>query len=97
MLLAPATLVWAAVPLGLMLLGALALVRFAAFEDEPADGMISLELQSPFSLRSALKFGLIFLAMAVIGTVASAWLGQFGFYAVSVVGGFVSSASAVAM
>jgi uncharacterized membrane protein (DUF4010 family) len=55
-----------------------------------------LALKSPFSLRSALKFGVIFLALQVLGTVAQTLFGRLGFYAVSVVGGFVSSASAVA-
>lgn len=95
-LLAPVTLVWAAFPLGLMLLASLALAKLAPLKEEKGAGPISLELQSPFSLRSALKLGLIFLAMEVIAMLASMWLGQFGFYAVSVVGGFVSSASAVA-
>jgi uncharacterized membrane protein (DUF4010 family) len=56
----------------------------------------SLPLESPFSLSSALKFGLIFLALEVVGTLAQQALGQYGFYAVSIVGGLVSSASAVA-
>jgi uncharacterized membrane protein (DUF4010 family) len=55
-----------------------------------------LGLQSPFSLKSALKFGFIFLALQVIGGRASVFFGHFGFYAVSFLGGLVSSASAVA-
>jgi uncharacterized membrane protein (DUF4010 family) len=51
-------------------------------------------MHSPFSLTAALKFGAIFLALAVAGTLAERMVGQAGFYAVSVVGGFVSSASA---
>jgi uncharacterized membrane protein (DUF4010 family) len=53
-------------------------------------------LHSPFSLTAALRFGLIFLALHVVGTLAQRALGDFGFYAVSVAGGLVSSASAVA-
>jgi uncharacterized membrane protein (DUF4010 family) len=55
-----------------------------------------LELTSPFSLRSALKFGVIFLALQVLGSIAQTLFGKLGFYFVSLVGGFVSSASAVA-
>jgi uncharacterized membrane protein (DUF4010 family) len=55
-----------------------------------------LNLEQPFSLWAALKFGLIFLALHVAGTLAQKHLGAWGFYAVSVAGGFVSSASAVA-
>jgi uncharacterized membrane protein (DUF4010 family) len=52
--------------------------------------------EQPFSLRAALRFGLIFLALHVGGTLAQRYLGMFGFYAVSIVGGMLSSASAVA-
>jgi uncharacterized membrane protein (DUF4010 family) len=55
-----------------------------------------LDLKSPFSLLSALKFGAIFLLLQVFGSVAQSLFGHFGFYAVSFVGGLVSSASAVA-
>jgi len=51
---------------------------------------------SPFSLASAVKFGLVFLALHVAGTAAQRLIGAAGFYAVSFVGGFVSSASSVA-
>jgi len=51
---------------------------------------------SPFSLSAALKYGVIFLLLQVAGTLAQRALGQLGFYAVSALGGLVSSASAVA-
>jgi uncharacterized membrane protein (DUF4010 family) len=53
-------------------------------------------LESPFSLTAAIKFGIIFLALEILGTLAQRALGQVGFYAVSTAGGLVSSASAVA-
>ena len=53
-------------------------------------------LRSPFSLQAELVFGLIFLALQVLGTLAARALGETGFYAVSLIGGLVSSASAVA-
>jgi uncharacterized membrane protein (DUF4010 family) len=96
-ILAPVTLIGAALPLGLMLLASVALARFGALPAEDGEeAPLALDLQSPFSLMSAIKFGLIFLALQVVGTLAQVWLGQVGFYAVSLVGGFVSSASAVA-
>lgn len=55
-----------------------------------------LALKSPFSLRSALKFGVIFLVFQCIGTIAQSFLGRFGFYAVTFLGGLISSASACA-
>jgi uncharacterized membrane protein (DUF4010 family) len=61
-----------------------------------APGAAGLGLRSPFSLVSALKFGALFLALNVAGTFAERWLGYLGFYGVSVAGGLVSSASAVA-
>ncbi|HET9150933.1 MAG TPA: MgtC/SapB family protein [Gemmatimonadales bacterium] len=51
---------------------------------------------SPFSLKAALQFGVAFLLLQVVGTLAQRALGESGFYGVSVLGGVVSSASAVA-
>ncbi len=96
-ILAPRVLRAAALPLGLMLLGCLALVllEWKSLGPSPS-GAGGVPLSSPFSLSGALKFGLLFLALKVAGTLAQQWLGQFGFYAVSLVGGLISSASAVA-
>ncbi len=55
-----------------------------------------LGLESPFSLTSALKYGLVFLALQIGGTLAQRYLGEWGLYATSFCGGLVSSASAVA-
>jgi uncharacterized membrane protein (DUF4010 family) len=55
-----------------------------------------LKLEQPFSLKAALKFGFIFLGLSTAGLLAQRSLGVFGFYAVSVAGGLLSSASAVA-
>lgn len=53
-------------------------------------------LGSPFTLVAALQFGLIFLALQVAGILAQRTFGDGGFYGVSLVGGLISSASAVA-
>lgn len=105
-LLAPAVLLAAAPPLVLMLAGATVFAlrgrRAEAPTGQPAEGAGPGEapmvpgFASPFSLSAALRYGAIFLALQVGGTLAQRALGQAGFYAVSVVGGFVSSASAVA-
>jgi uncharacterized membrane protein (DUF4010 family) len=63
--------------------------------DYPPDAA-GLRLESPFSLGSALKFGVLFLGLRIAGILAQRWLGDVGFYAVSLTGGLVSSASAVA-
>jgi uncharacterized membrane protein (DUF4010 family) len=92
----PPVLLVAAGSLGLMFAASVALALFARRPPVQVGEEKPLALKSPFSLRSALKFGLIFLLLQVAGTVAQATFGRFGFYAVSVVGGLVSSASAVA-
>lgn len=55
-----------------------------------------LHLESPFSLKSALKYGLFFLVLQVVVVLAQQALGQVGVYVTSLLGGLVSSASAVA-
>jgi uncharacterized membrane protein (DUF4010 family) len=56
----------------------------------------SVTLASPVSLVRVLKFGVVFLAINVTGTLAERYLGRFGLLIVSLVGGAVSSASATA-
>ncbi len=60
------------------------------------DAPALVAMRSPFSPVATLKFGLVFLALEVLGTLAQRGAGSIGFYAVSVAGGAVSSASAVA-
>ncbi len=62
----------------------------------PHGDVPTLQLESPFSLSSALRFGAVFLALEVAGTLGQQYSGKAGFYAVSVAGGLFSSASAVA-
>jgi uncharacterized membrane protein (DUF4010 family) len=96
LLLAPAALLSSLLAFLLMLatVGTMILLRRRKGE---AEGQTpELSLKSPFSIQSAIKFGMIFLALQVAGTLAQRLLGKVGFYAVSLVGGLVSSASAVA-
>jgi uncharacterized membrane protein (DUF4010 family) len=107
-LLAPLALINAATGLTLMIAGAsIAIIwrRTDVHDGESNRDRLGMEspnttvlpaLESPFSLTAAFKFGIIFLALDVAGTVAQRALGETGFYAVSAVGGLVSSASAVA-
>jgi uncharacterized membrane protein (DUF4010 family) len=92
----PAALAVAAGSLAVMLGVSVGLTFLARRPPLQASEERPLSLTSPFSLRSALKFGAIFLVLQVAGTLAQTVFGRFGFYAVSVVGGLVSSASAVA-
>lgn len=102
-LFSPAALRSAAVPLTMMLLGtSTALVQYrwaraGRFSDDAAEPPTTLStLESPFSPLAALKFGVVFLALQIAGTIAQRALGAGGFYLISVVGGVASSASAVA-
>ncbi len=68
----------------------------AAGGGDPGPPVPDLRLESPFSIRSALQLGLLFVGLQVAGTLAQRTLGELGFYSVSVVGGLLSSSSAVA-
>lgn len=92
---AASTLTTAAVPLGVMAAGA-TVTAFVFDGGRTTPGAITeVGLRSPFSLTSALKFGVVFLALQVVGGIANNALGGTGFYSVAFVGGFVSSASTV--
>ena len=84
-----------ALPLTLMLLVSILLwVRHPLPSGSEAQGSLSLE--SPFQLSAALKFGLVFLALNVVGGLAQRNFGSGSFYFVSVAGGLLSSASSIA-
>jgi len=99
MILAPLALVGSLMAFGLMLLTSSVFVllsyrRRQQHIDE--EGAVKLELDLPFSLPQALKYGVVFLLLHVLGGVTQREFGDVGFYFVSVVGGLMSSASAVA-
>ncbi len=95
-LLAPGALLSSALAFAFMLAAGGAMIFLRGKSDgHPTEAPV-LSLKSPFSIQSAFKFGLIFLGLQIGGTLAQRLLGKVGFYAVSLVGGFVSSASAVA-
>ena len=96
--LAPSALQVALPTLALMLISCAALVfGFRRFSQAPEPETTPvLHLESPFSLQSALKFGAILLIIQVAAVVAQQVVGQFGIYAVSLLGGLFSSASTVA-
>lgn len=103
-LLAPLALLDAALPLALMIAGAAVAVLWQGnnkrtvqdIADVQSDELSLPTLESPFSLTAVFKFGIIFLALGIAGAIAQRALGELGFYAVSAVGGVISSASAVA-
>ena len=99
LLLAPAALVGGLPAFALMVA---ALVGLVAHERPWADYGAAdqtapeIRLGSPFSLGQTLKYGAVFLALHVLGGLMQRQFGDAGFYVVSVLGGVVSSASAVA-
>jgi len=95
-ILSPHSLTGAGPALGLMLVSSTAMALSATRPRLPASAEKPLAIQSPFSLWATLKFGAIFLALQVVGTGAQILFGAWGLYAVSFLGGLVSSASAVA-
>lgn len=94
-ILAPSCLTVAALPLTAMVLVCAGLAFWPSGGAASQDSEPGIRLDSPFSLKQALKFGLLFLAVSVLGSLGQRWLGAGGFYAVSAAGGLASSASAV--
>lgn len=92
--LAPAALPMAILPIGLMLLVTV-VFALGGMRAQVAHAP-ELQVSSPFSLKSALEFGMYFLVLTVIGGLSQALLGDLGFYAVSFFGGMVSSSSTAA-
>jgi len=97
LVLAPEAAVATAASSGLMLLASLAPgLRLLKPSDDGGPSDRPIPLSSPLSLISVLRFGLLFLALQVAGALAQRQFGSGGFFIVCVLGGFVSSASAVA-
>lgn len=97
-LIAPAALLGAALPLALMLAASALLVAWSMHRRRRYGGVVAPELHMdmPFSLPQALKYGAIFLVLHIAGALTQRQFGDAGFYAVSIIGGVFSSASAVA-
>lgn len=88
---ARAAVITAAPPLTMMIVAAAICIWLQRKHGQTHVG--SLHLSSPLSLPKVFRFGLIFLAIEIIGTLGQRYLGHFGFLLVSVIGGLVSSAS----
>ena len=90
----PAAVAAAAGPLVVMALGALIFVRQSRARSAGAPAEIHLE--SPVSIKHVLNFAGLFLLIQIVSTLGERHLGKFGFLGISVLGGFVSSASTTA-
>jgi uncharacterized membrane protein (DUF4010 family) len=75
---------------------ALALLSYNHRAPRSASDPPNIRLELPFSLPVALKYGFLFLLLHIFGSIMQKEFGPTGFYVVSVLGGFMSSASAVA-
>ncbi|MCG3141961.1 MAG: hypothetical protein HDKAJFGB_03321 [Anaerolineae bacterium] len=95
-LIAPHALLYALLPLGLMLASCSLFIILARHTPSPDADTPLLHLESPFSLQAALKLALVFLALQIISVIALDLLGQIGVYVTSFLGGLISSASATA-
>ena len=85
-----------AIPLVLMLLASAILWRLHVPPKTDAPGPEGLSLESPFKISAALKFGLVFLLLNVVGALAQRSFGASSFYFVSIAGGLLSSGSSIA-
>jgi len=97
--LAPSVLISAVPPLFCMLAVCFGLIiATLRRRDQAAAPLLStnVQLDLPFSLWVALKYGALFLLLHVAGVTTQRMFGDVGVYAVSLLGGLVSSASAVA-
>jgi uncharacterized membrane protein (DUF4010 family) len=91
---APGAVSIAVWPLLAMTVGALIFAWKA--RDRGAEPVRSLNLDSPVSLQHVLNLGALFVLMEIVGTIGARYLGKFGFLALSLLGGTVSSASTTA-
>lgn len=99
LILAPVALLSASGAFALMMLASAALVLASYGQGgrrRAAAPVPEIQLGLPFSLPLALKYGLVFLILHIVGGLTQRHFGDAGFYFVSVVGGLMSSASAVA-
>jgi len=96
-ILALSTLGYVALPLTVMILVCAIMLWWRKTHDnEVIEKEFNLKISSPFSLWGALKFGLLFVIIQAAGVLSQRYLGSLGFYAISLIGGIVSSTSAVA-
>lgn len=98
LILAPLALVGSFAAFFLMLATGAALVlwSYRKRDQQSTEETAKIALELPFSLPLALKYGAVFLVLNIVGNVTQREFGDIGFYFVSVVGGLLSSASAVA-
>ncbi|WP_254534999.1 MgtC/SapB family protein [Halomarina litorea] len=83
-------LVGLVVPLGVVIVGSVAVAAFTADWSES----IEIDLESPFSTKNALSFGALFAIVLAASAVSQALFGDSGFLLAAALSGLVSSAGA---
>jgi uncharacterized membrane protein (DUF4010 family) len=78
-------------PLGAIVIGGIVLGLFDLEWGED----VEFELESPFSMRTALMFGVMFAVVTVAGTLAQTYFGATGLLVTTFISGFGSSAAAI--
>lgn len=98
LILTPLAFVNAAAAFGFMVLAAAGFVVLSLIgrRGATAEDVADIKLELPFSLPVALRYGVLFLALHIVGRLMQREFGEGGFYVVTVIGGLLSSASAVA-
>lgn len=91
----PRALAEAAPPLVAMSLVAMGFA-YSMHRAQRAPAPAHIGLGSPVSLKRVFTFGVLFIAIAIFGTIAQRFLGDSGVLVVSAIGGFVSSAGTTA-
>lgn len=85
-------LVEAVLPLGAVVVGSVAVAAYVADWSET----VELELESPFTLKYVLGFGVLFLLIVLGGGLAEDAFGTAGLFVAAAIGGLASSAGATA-
>lgn len=98
LILAPQALMSSLAGFGLMLITSIVMVfwSYRATRRTQEGDADPIRLETPFALGQALKYGALFLGLHIVGGLTQREFGDLGFYFVSVIGGLLSSASAVA-
>ncbi|MFB6113368.1 MAG: MgtC/SapB family protein [Halodesulfurarchaeum sp.] len=86
-------LFWTLWPAAAGLLGVLVGFSLLGWHQRPKTGDIDIDMESPFSFRSAAKFAAVYMAISIASTLSEQFFGDIGLYVTAYAGGLVSSAA----
>lgn len=87
------SILWALWKPTLSMVALAALIGYVLFRQGEFYEESDIELDSPFSLKTAAKFGTIYVAIVLLSVIAREAFGELGLYVTAFVGGLVSSAA----